>query len=303
MNISKLKIASAVICCTFLVFEAISFNYQGFGESTGAPLPSGTFTFLDTYSGCEVTGCHTGNELNDPAGSLKLTTDIPNSGWEPATTYNLAVTMQYPGKDVFGFKITSWGDLDSTSVGSFSLTDTTAQLTSATVFSFNNDSVGSFKYVTHKGGAGIVSSEGGQKTWRFRWTSPSTQAENVTFYIAGNASNGNGQTSGDFIYYTQKRIGNGDPIAVTEIDTRAINLAVYPNPAASNLFVKVDELNLNSVQTNIYNLAGQLLHQQDWKLTGFERQIDLDVSLLTAGVYMLQLNSSEGSSTTRFIKQ
>src|SRR5262249_59953992 len=53
---------------------------------------------------------------------------------------------------------------------------------------------------------GIQPTGSGEGSWVFTWTAPATSVGRVTFYAAGNAANGNGGTSGDFIYTTSVSI-------------------------------------------------------------------------------------------------
>ena len=49
----------------------------------------------------------------------------------------------------------------------------------------------------------------GPVTWQFDWTVPDPAVGTITFYAAGNAANGNGSTSGDYIYSVSKLHSEG----------------------------------------------------------------------------------------------
>jgi len=56
----------------------------------------------------------------------------------------------------------------------------------------------------------------GTATWTFNWTAPATGNSNVSFFVAGNATNGNNGTSGDQWNQTSTSIiKNGQALAVT----------------------------------------------------------------------------------------
>ncbi|MEO0638086.1 MAG: choice-of-anchor V domain-containing protein, partial [Bacteroidota bacterium] len=52
------------------------------------------------------------------------------------------------------------------------------------------------------------------QTWNFTWKAPATNVGDITFYIVGNAANGNGSTSGDFIYESNQTLSL-DPTVVS----------------------------------------------------------------------------------------
>ena len=55
------------------------------------------------------------------------------------------------------------------------------------------------QYVEHTTD-GIIPTQFGSKSWTFTWTAPNPTAGRVDFYAAGNAANGDGTNSGDYIY-------------------------------------------------------------------------------------------------------
>ncbi len=273
---------------------AISFTRGGFGDSTGAPIKPGTFTYLGTYSGCEVTGCHSGNNVNDPNGALQLITNIPSSGWTEGETYELTVRQAFPGKDVFGFKITSWGDVDSASVGTFSTTDSLLQVTSSGIFDFSQTQVGQLEYVTHTNKAGsVTSAERGEKRWTFNWTAPDVKDQNISFFVAGNAANGNGQITGDYIYYKTVTIGgNGGPMTSIDVAEPFGQVVLYPNPVKDVLNIDMAKHN-RGMQVSIYNLNGQLKYSA---LTSEHGNLQASMQNYAPGLYLVSLRQPNGET-------
>lgn len=304
MNNKKILIASILIML-FAMNEAVSFMSYGFGDSVGAPMPTGTFTYLGSYNGCQITGCHVGNPVNDPNGSFNISTNIPSSGWDAGQTYDITVNINYPNKDVFGFKIASWGDVDSASVGSFSLTDTSLQLQSSGIFNFANEQVGELNYVTHtRAPEAIISTTPGTRSWTFQWIAPSTQDQNVKFYAAGNAANGNGQTTGDFIYYTERSIGDGGAITtgITDKETTLVS-SLFPNPVNDRLQVNFQAPNgTSTVSIEVFDLSGRTVIRQLVEDPFGTEQYTLNTSELKAGVHMVKLIAGNSSKTFRVIK-
>ena len=72
---------------------------------------------------------------------------------------------------------------------------------------------------------------------------------------------------------------------------------IHPNPATDNISIQKLGNGFNSI-ISIYNLSGELLYNT---LTR-DQQIDIDVSTLTKGFYILEINSSNKIERYKFIK-
>jgi hypothetical protein len=73
---------------------------------------------------------------------------------------------------------------------------------------------GGRKYLGHQG---TQTFSGGQVSWSFTWTPPSTDVGTLRWYVAANAANGNGSTS-------------GDATATATFDMPASSSALLPHP-------------------------------------------------------------------------
>ncbi|MEL6132312.1 MAG: choice-of-anchor V domain-containing protein [Bacteroidota bacterium] len=185
-------------------------------------------------------GCHSGN-VNTGAGSNQLS--LPPD-YVPDSIYTLSFTLNdntfSSGKN--GFTITA---LDG-----------------------NNLKAGDFGVITSGNTAVLTGSVGGQtrqyvghrnastnKTWNFTWQAPASSVGDITFYIVGNAANGNGSTSGDFIYESNQTLSldptfisldftiaqpqacQGEPISFTNNSTGPVNSYLWdfgPNASTAS---------------------------------------------------------------------
>ena len=145
-------------------------------EKTGAP------------NEANCTQCHTGNALNDADGSLMLT--IPET-YESGEVYTIVVKLSRAGQSKWGFEMTAL-DADGTSAGTFA-----ADAAANTQVSEAN----SKQYIKHTA-AGTAGANDAH-SWEFEWTAPDADRGPVTFYAAGNASNGNFNPIDDYIYTAQ----------------------------------------------------------------------------------------------------
>jgi len=99
-------------------------------------------------------------------------------------------------------------------------------------------------FITHT----VVGSRNGTPngaTFQFDWTPPATNAGPVTFYVAGNAANGNGSNTGDQIYTSSVQLIPAIPaipsVSAANVVSAATSLA---GPVAPNSWVTIFGSNL-----------------------------------------------------------
>lgn len=137
------------------------------------------------------TDCHGGHVVNpDALGSVTID-GVPTS-YMPGQTYPLTVTVTRTGQQRWGFELTSLKASDNTMAGTLTLVNTITRI--VTLNSRNY-----IEQTTVNGGDGTFSGQA-NGSWDFNWTAPAAGAGSVTFYAAGNAADGSGTTTGDFIY-------------------------------------------------------------------------------------------------------
>jgi hypothetical protein len=81
--------------------------------------------------------------------------------------------------------------------------------------------------------------------------------------------------------------------------------SIYPNPATTYLYVKIDAVTLQSNSSiQITNASGKLVYTENFVRTDFRMLKQLDVSKLPAGVYFLTVNADMNTKRTlSFVKQ
>ena len=141
-------------------------------------------------------------------------------------------------------------------------------------------------YITHTSSGTAVTNDSIHWTFDIDGT---TFPDSITVYAAINFTNGNGQTSGDYVMTTSKTLYKsvGNNIGFKEADKSA--LMVYPNPATNMIMVKAEGL----VEVRIYNTIGRFM-QLDYA-ANLENEALLDVSDLARGNYILHAEYSDGS--------
>ncbi len=132
-------------------------------------------------------GCHSSFPLNSGSGSVSIP-DIPQS-YLPGETYVMTVSVDQIGLQRWGFEL-SPRTADNTQGGVLGLTQSQwTQISSS----------GGVQYLKQNS-AGTFNGQPAGAAWQFQWTAPEAGTGPVTIYAAGNACNGNGNTSGDYVY-------------------------------------------------------------------------------------------------------
>jgi uncharacterized protein (TIGR03437 family) len=141
-------------------------------------------------------GCHSGG----PAGGTLQITGLP-ANYTPDQEYTLTVTIAQQGRPRFGFQTTVI-DGGGRQAGTLIVSDAT-RTQSVT----GNVGGNQRTYIEHTSN-GINPTSAGQNVWTFRWRAPAASTGRITFYVAGNAANGDFTSFGDSIYTTS---GSSDP--------------------------------------------------------------------------------------------
>lgn len=147
----------------------------------------------------DCTTCHGSFPVNSGDGSLML--DGLPEAFDPGSTYDLTVVLADGQQSRWGFEATVLdGD---TAAGDLVVTD-------AANTQLSESSGRQFVKQTFDGTyAGTVD---GPVSWSFQWVAP--DVPQVTFYVAGNAANGDGSTANDYIYTISAELLRNDPTPV-----------------------------------------------------------------------------------------
>jgi Secretion system C-terminal sorting domain len=248
------------------IFAASPFSGGAPSSRTGAPGDAGT---------CSAVGCHDSFGLNSGSGSVTI---AGPDQYVPGQPLDLTVRVADGSASRFGFQI-SVRDASNNHVGTWVLTDTNSEFASTDT-----------NYVTHDQ-APFVTEE---NTWTLRWTPPAVLTADVTFYAAGNAANGNGNSLGDNIYTTTKVVTRGTATGtdIDDLPTQFEVTDVFPNPFVERATISYTLPESNSVRMLLYDVSGRRVRDTSFgvKPAGKHR-FTLDAGSLTGGVYFYRLES------------
>ena len=228
---------------------------------------------------------------NDPAGSNKnctqchggsattvtgwVTSNIPASGYVPATSYTITVTSTGTGGNK-GFEVSP-----QSSTGAFLGTMVAGTGTGLT---------GSNHYMRSTG-SNITTNP---KTWTFSWTAPATGLGPVTFYGAFAIGTGN-------TYITSYTVTESS-VGINEVNSVS-GFAIYPNPVKEKLNMNYVVASDSKVQINVYSLDGKkiaTLNDKDQTAGSYCDEFNVK-NILTSGIYVVEFKINNKSTFEKIV--
>jgi putative transposon-encoded protein len=199
---------TVIFAAVLLVAGVSVFSSRYEKVSAASSGPSASHTNAPGEDNC--TACHSDFAVNSGTGSVTIGT-LPAS-YLPNQQVSVTLTTSQVGATIYGFQFTAI-DSQGRKVGTYTLpTQNPARMQLIDGLVGGN----ARQYVEHTVD-GIIPMQFDFNTWTFTWTAPNRRVGKVNFYMAGNAANSDGQTSGDFIYTTSKSILSGS--AASNFDT------------------------------------------------------------------------------------
>jgi len=271
----KIKLLHLSFLSIILLVFGSSFLHSGgsHGAKTGSP---------DDGNNC--TQCHIGSA--QLAASSWISTDIPIYGYIGGKTYNITLTGVDENVVRFGFEFTA-EDSNNAKVGSYTITNTT-----------ETKLVNSDNAVTHTGN-GFTPDNDSSKTWSFNWTAPSSGTGDIKFYAALLAANGNMSTSGDITYLTSLEITEDIASNITTSDLNN-QVKLFPTLVEKSINIELNSnLQLNSF--SLYSINGQRVFQKS--ISTNNKLYKFNLTNLNRGIYIININTTEGIISKKFIKE
>ncbi len=180
----------AIVYC-FNGSEVGAFSAGPPAGRTGAPA-LGTFP---TELTCQ--GCHSSFPLNSGPGTLTI------SGLPATYALNqevtVTITLNQADRLRYGFQATALDDLGRRA-GDLTVTEA-----DRTRIVDGTGALAGRQYIEHSAG-GFMPNGTNQNSWTFKWKAPAQSVGRVTFYVAGNAANGNSNNAIDYIYVTNASV-------------------------------------------------------------------------------------------------
>src|SRR5271165_6350436 len=179
-----------------------------FAHSYG-PAPRVTGAPGDNPGAC--TQCHRGTALNGGAGSVNIAFQ---SGpvYIPGVRQRVTVTVADPAQQRWGFELSARlnSDLPNGQAGQLRPVDNFTQVICEDAGP--EPCLSGVSFIEHTS-AGTRNGTKNGASFQFDWIPPSADAGPVTFYVAGNAANGDANLTGDHIYTSSVQLNPVTPVA------------------------------------------------------------------------------------------
>ena len=256
----KLFLAKTAVVAGAVPFLIWAHEYGPDAGYSGVPGEFGT---------CTAAGCHTGT-TNNPANKGSVAINFPNGNtYTPGVRQHLTVTIADPAatQRAWGFQLTARQAGSTTSMaGSFASDDANTGVQCAAVTNPANDlgqlltqgqtqvcpANKTLSYIEHTL-PGYTATKGmtGSATYQFDWTPPATNVGNITFYVAGNAANGDLTSNGDHIYATTVTVTPASTANAPAIsDNGVVSGASFASGIVPLSWVTIQGTNLASTTDN-----------------------------------------------------
>jgi hypothetical protein len=279
----KTILYSLTLFALCFIFSANIMDDNGKAGATGAP---GENT-------CNTTNCHNSFALNSGGGTLTASCTMNNWKYEPLTIYDITIKVARTGNHLFGFAAEIL-TTSNTNAGTIAVSDAVhTTIKTATISGVGR------RAITHKLNGGAFQDSA---TFTFRWTSPDTTTGPITMYFAGNATNANGQPTGDYIYTATQLITPETGLGVKNlVQTNGFN--VFPNPVHSDFNVHYVLQKNEVVSIKLYDIKGS----KTYELLNAEKAAGEHNDLLSipagckTGTYLLSIVSNTGHASSRII--
>jgi len=237
-------------------------------DRTGSPLADGT-----------CANCHLDGAFN-PAVSLAFfnSDDEEVTEFAPGEDYNIQVSISHDGATRFGFQLVALAPDDS-NAGDF-----VSENTEISVVPLNDR-----KYAEHN-------TPLRDNVLMVKWIAPEVAPDSVTFYVAANAANGNGNTGGDGIA-TSSSVLYGSPLSSSR-ETQVLNVTQFPNPVIDHIQFNVPADATYDIQ--IYDAFGKILDTYKKRSSG---EIILPANHWNSGIYFWLMTNGQEFQSGKFIKR
>jgi hypothetical protein len=118
------------------------------------------------------------------------------------------------------------------------------------------------------------------------------------------------RVSGPYFYEFEKNFGewvdlyfffDTDLVSVHEMLSNRFNLSLYPNPSNGKVKLDIHEA-ARSIDVEVIDVRGASAYRRSFQRTSSSESLELDLTSLSDGLYLIRVNSGERFGTLRFLK-
>ena len=258
----KSTLLSSVFLVALLLFAGNAFTSSSVFSSplSGSPQSNGQ----------TCTNCHSGG--NTSLQTIMISSDIPPSGFEENTTYNIKIKASGNGGTAIK------GGFNATIENANAFAGTISPKTGGGAQVFGNAATHTFSSNSFAGDTLV---------WEFEWNSGLTNS--ATVYSTVNFANGNGNTSGDAVKTAVLQLSKST-IGISELE--ATGISIYPNPASSFIRVACRLEKTDALSIRLFDMNGRIATVfYDGFASGGDFIQSFSLPQLASGNYFIHLES------------
>lgn len=260
---------------TVLTAFALFVTWQFLTSSVRNPSnpPAGN-TGAPGESTCAQSSCHGGGNFT---GTVSIS-GIPDTVIANQT-YSITLTNMSNAAKA-GFQLTC---LDSLNIKCGSLINGSGTSTASS---------GGRQYIRHNAAKNLT---GGAASWTFSWKAPASLShDDIRFYFASLAANGNNSNTGDNVFTANKSVVFRT--LTGSHDQAAQDALVKLYPSATTDVLHIDLIRYTGAQLTVFNLEGRQVLEQGLAATNL-----LNVSQLDKGMYVAKIHAKGLLVTKKFV--
>ena len=142
--------------------------------------------------------------------------------------------------------------------------------------------------------------------WSVLWVAPDTSVGDVIFYVAGNAANGDGLPTGDFIYTRQKTVSADFATSVGEQTANPLPASFelsqnYPNPFNPSTRIDMKLAEAARWRIDIYDLSGRRVETFSGYSSAGIVSVEWNARDLPSGVYFYKARAGSFKSSKKML--
>ncbi|MFK8009625.1 MAG: choice-of-anchor V domain-containing protein [Saprospiraceae bacterium] len=219
-------------------------------------------------------------EITDAAGT------VITDNFNPGETYNVKMTIDATNTPAgYGFQIVALNAAngsDGTAVNTWANPSANVQIAT----------LGTGRQYAEQ------SALSSSNEFTMEWTAPADGT--VTFYYGGNATDDNGNTSGDNAVMGSMSL-DSNPDALNELE-RILALDIFPNPVSDVLNLRTNAQTTDTYDLQLFDQNGKQISTERLMIPSGENVAPIDVANLPTGIYNLILSDGKNQIAKKMLK-
>ena len=272
----------------------ITIGLLSLGISSMSDLPQNTLSFGAPVSStgapdertCATVGCHDTYAPNIGHGSMNITVEGAEGGFEPGKTYDVTVRVADKDSRRFGFQLVALNDDDKSNAGTITITDPTRTQIMTNDLQFQDR-----QYATYTK-AGTDQFTDGVGYWKIKWTAPAS-AKNITLYSATVIANNDDTDFGDYVLTSSLPLSPKSSNSVTEHQAQPTWFAI-PVIKGNNLICTYTLDKPDEISLELCDLSGKVLSLGKRNFGAGNSTSEYMLAGFPAGGYIVRASSNAG---------